>query len=136
MARQDGARRRPYAPRYSILVPIVSIALSVPTVLLGVVWIAAGAYYLVTGRGLFVNSASTLDVPVPVCLALVFGPMAAAVLCTTRRTRAEQVYGSALLLGYRLRRLNRFALWCAALGIVTLPAIFVVSVVANSLHPQ
>lgn len=136
MAKQEDAERAPYAPAYSILVPIISIALSLPTILIGFVWIAASAFYLVTGRGLVVNSSSHVDVPVPVCPALVFGPMAAIVLCTTQRTRAEQVYGSALLLGYRLMRLNRIALWCAALGIVMLPAIFVISVAANSLHPQ
>jgi hypothetical protein len=82
-----------------------------------------------------VNTSSTLQVPAPVCLALLFGPMAAAVLCTTQRTRAEQVYGSALLLGCRLRQLNRIARWRAALGSAMLPAIAFVSVVAISLHP-
>jgi hypothetical protein len=136
MARQDDFKRAPYAPAYGILVPIVSIALSLPTILIGIVWVSAGAYFLVTGHGLNVNSSSTLQVPAPVCLALVFGPMASAVLCTTQRTRAEQVYGSALLLGYRMRQLNRIAPWCAALGIAMLPAIAVVSVVAISLRPQ
>jgi hypothetical protein len=58
------------------------------------------------------------------------------VLCTTQRTRAEQVYGSALLLGYRMKRLNTIALWCAALGIAMLPLIAFVSVVVVSLHPR
>ena len=62
--------------------------------------------------------------------------MLALVLCTTQRTRAEQLYGSALLLGFRIKRLNALALWCAGIALGMLPLMVVVSVVVNSLYPR
>ena len=64
------------------------------------------------------------------------GPMLALVLCTAQRTRAEQLYGSALLLGVRIKRLNAIALWCAGIALALLPLVVVVSAVVNSLYPR
>ncbi len=62
--------------------------------------------------------------------------MLALVLCTTQRTRAEHIYGSSLLLGFRIKRLNAVALWCAGLALGMLPLMACVSVLINSLRPH
>lgn len=130
------SNRTPYAPARGILVPVVGIALSLPTLVIGLTLALSGVYMAVTGRSVYAGGPQVLLVPVPVCLYLILGPMIALVLCTTQRTRAEQVYGSALLLGFKIKRLNKVALWCAGLALSMLPLIAVVSVVVNSLYPH
>jgi hypothetical protein len=64
------------------------------------------------------------------------GPMLAAVLCITQRTHAEEVYGSALLLGFRIKRLNTIALRTAVLALATSVLIALLGAVNVSLNPQ
>lgn len=37
---------------------------------------------------------------------IVFGPMLGCIICLTQRTRREQVYGSVLLLGFRMKHID------------------------------
>lgn len=110
----------PYAPARGYLVPLVSLALSLPPllILLGVALLAA--YHALTGQNFDTSAPPTFVSPLAFGLAvcyIVLGPFAAVVLCLTQRTRAEQTYGSALLLGYRMKRLNTMALYSAGLAI-------------------
>ena len=132
----DSSSRAPYAPARALLVPIVSIVISAPTLLIGLLLVISGTYLALFGHSLYASTPLVVQVPVPMCLFLVLGPMAALVLCTSQRTRAEQAYGSSLLLGFRIKRLNAVALWCAALALATLPLITIISAVVNSLDPR
>lgn len=132
----ESPNRAPYAPAWGILLPVASILLSAPTLVTGLSLVVSGTYLAISGRSLYSGGPQVLQVPVPFCLYLVLGPMIALVLCTTQRTRAEQMYGSALLLGFKIKRLNTVALWCAGLALSTLPLIAVVSAVVNSLYPH
>lgn len=132
----DHSGRAPYAPSRAFLVPVASIVLSLPTLFVGLFLVVAGVYRAISGSSLYTGATEVVQVPVLACLFLILGPMLALVLCTTQRTRAEQVYGSALLLGFRIKRLNTIALWCAGLALAMLPLMAAVSVVVNSLYPQ
>jgi hypothetical protein len=132
----ESSRHAPYAPTRALLVPIVSIVISAPTLLIGLLLVVSGTYLAIFGHSLYAGTPLVMQVPVPLCLFLVLGPVLALVLCTTQRTRAEQMYGSSLLLGFRIKRLNALALWCAALALATLPLIAIISAVVNSLYPR
>ncbi len=136
MMNRDESIRPPYPPARAIMLPIASMLLSLPIILVGLFLLATGVYRIVTGSSLYSGPAATVQVPVPVCLALILGPLLGAVLCTMQRTRAEQDYGSALLLGYRPKRLNTLVLWCSALGILMLPLMALVGTLANGINPR
>lgn len=126
----------PYAPMRGILLPAASILLSVPTILIGGFFVVSGAFDLLSGHSLYAGGQQVVQLPIFGCLYLALGPVIALMVCITQRTRAEQVYGSALLLGFRIKRLNRVALWCAALALATLPLIVLVVAFEISLHPH
>lgn len=128
--------RAPYAPARGILVPILSLALSLPTILVGIAWVAAATYALLAGHGIYTGAPRSLPVPWPVCMWVLLGPLLALALCASQRGRAEELYGSALLLGYRIKRWNTVALWCAAAALLMLPVMAVVSIVVLSFNPQ
>lgn len=132
----SGQTRAPYAPSRAFLVPSLSIVLSLPTFFIGLFLVISGIYRAISGGSLYTGATAVVQVPALACLVLVLGPMLALVLCTTQRTRAEQIYGSALLLGFRIKRLNTIALWFAALALAMLPLMAAVSVVVNSLYPR
>lgn len=126
---QHGA---PYPSRSGYLMPVVSLALSLPT-LVGALGLGGVAlYHALTGQTLNVSVPPFLQSPLAfggvVCY-LVFGPMLGGVLCLTQRTRTEQVYGSVLLLGFRMKRLNTLALWSAGLAMSLLMLLVVVGMV-------
>lgn len=128
--------RAPYAPSRAFLVPIVSIVLSLPTLFIGLFLVISGTYRAISGGSLYTGAGAAVEIPALVCMGLVLGPMLGLVLCTTQRTRAEQVYGSALLLGFRIKRLNTIALWCGGLALAMLPLMAAVSVVVNTVYPR
>ncbi len=129
----------PYAPARDILVPIASLALSLPTIVIGLLWVIAAATsapLLLLGHSLSTGAPRSLMIPWPVCLWTLLGPITAGMLCVTQRTRAQERYGSALLLGYRIMRWNTLALQCAVVAMVLLPALGVVTIVLLALGPQ
>lgn len=130
--------RAPYAPARDILVPFISLALSLPTILIGLLWVISVAATSVPliGHGLSTGAPPSLMVPWPVCLWTLLGPVTAGMLCVTQRTRAQERYGSALLLGYRIMRWNTLALQCAVVAMVLLPVLGVVTIVLLALSPQ
>jgi hypothetical protein len=135
----DSFNRAPFASGHALLVPIVSLALSLPTLFTELIAVGINAYEIVTRRAL-VTTAQTLQLPglgVGLgCLYLVMGPLVAIVLCITQRTRAEQQYGSALLLGFRIKRLNTLALRAAAGALCMIGVVVVLSVITSFLVPQ
>jgi hypothetical protein len=65
-----------------------------------------------------------LDFVVVVCY-IAFGPMLRGVLCLTQRARTGQVYGSVLLLGFTLKRLEHAGpvQHGLAMGVLMLPVV-------------
>lgn len=123
MSRHAHPDPTPYAPARGYLVPILSLALSLPPLLCTLSLFTLATYHAATGGSFNAGGSAVLLPPLVFGLALcyiVLGPMAAFVLCLTQRTRAEQTYGSALLLGYRMKRLNTIALCCAGLAVAVL----------------
>ncbi|HEX8997198.1 MAG TPA: hypothetical protein VF812_14315 [Ktedonobacterales bacterium] len=124
----------PFAPRRGYLIPALAFALSLPSLMATLSLSALAALHALSGRA-FTLSAPPLRSPVGfaalVCY-LVFGPALGFILCVSQRARAEQTYGSVLLLGYRMRRLNTLALWCAALALGVLMFILLVAMVARA----
>lgn len=118
--KQAHSDRAPYAPARGYLVPFVSLALSLPTLVFVLAVALMAAYHALTGRTFSESAQPVLVSPLAFGLAicyLMLGPFAALALCLTQRTRAEQTYGSVLLLGYRMKRLNTIALYSAGLAI-------------------
>ncbi|HZC04199.1 MAG TPA: hypothetical protein VE338_01020 [Ktedonobacterales bacterium] len=116
---QIHSRQSPYAPRRGYLIPALSLALSVPSLIATFSLSALAITHALTGYNLPVSMPplqSALEFTVIVCY-IVFGPMLGLILCVSQRARAEQLYGSDLLLGYRMRRLNTIALWSAGVAI-------------------
>lgn len=115
----------PYAPRRGFVIPIASLVLSVPALVAMPTFLGLALYHTLSRRDLITGSATIVlpseAVTLVVCLIL-FGPMLALIMCVTQRARAEQVYGADFYLGYRMKRLNTIALYCAglALAFVTL----------------
>lgn len=102
--------------------PIVSFALSLPTLLVALVLTALAIVHAATGSNLDANLGAPAAVQLPVGFALMWlyfllGPMLGAVICLTQRTRTEETYGSVHLLGFRMKRLNTLALWSAGLAL-------------------
>lgn len=127
--------KAPYASRTGYLVPFASLALSLPTLVTVVGLGSVALYHALTGYTLAVSTPPLLQSPLAfaamVCY-LVLGPMLGAILCLTQRTRAEQRYGSALLLGYQMKRLNTLALCSAALAIAALMLLVVAGMLLRS----
>lgn len=113
-------RGAPYAPRLGYLVPLVSLALSLPTLVVVLTLSGVMLYHTLTRHTLDVSAPPFLQSPLGFALVvcyIVFGPVLGCVLCLTQRTRTEQVYGSVLLLGFSMKRLNTFALSIAGLAV-------------------
>jgi hypothetical protein len=105
-----------FEPAFGYLVPIASLASSLPTLVFDIVV----TYHTLTGNT-FDTSARSIQIP-PVafaigCLWIVFGPFLGTILCLAQRTHAEQTYGSVHLLGYKIKRLNTIALYMAVLAL-------------------
>lgn len=118
--RDQGA---PYPSRRGYFVPLVSLTLSLPTLVCALTLVSAALYHALTGRALDAGISSVVLPPpafaVGVCY-LVLGPVLGGVLCLSQRTQTEQRYGSVLLLGFRMKRLNTLALYSAGLAIAVL----------------
>jgi hypothetical protein len=91
----------------------MSLALSLPTLIGALALSGVALYHALRGQVLDVSAPPVLQSPlgfaVVVCY-LMLGPILGGILCLTHRTRTEQVYGSVLLLGFRMKRLNTVAL--------------------------
>lgn len=115
----------PYAPRRGFAIPIASLVLSFPALVAMPTVLGLALYHTLSRRDLIAGNA-TIALPsavvTPVICLILFGPMLALIMCVTQRARAEQVYGADFYLGYRMKRLNTIALYCAgfALAFVTL----------------
>ena len=129
------SNRAPYAPRRGYLLPFVSLALSLPPLLFALAACSIAIYHAATGL--------TLDVVAPalqsaaaygviVCY-IVFGPLIGLILCLTQRGLAQQAYGSDLMLGYRMKRLNTLALSVAAVAVCTVFLLIVVLFAGHAL---
>lgn len=132
MVHDHPQRRDPYPPRSGYLVPVVSLALSLPTLVGTLALGGVALYHALTGQALDVSVPPLVQSPLGFSLAvcyLAFGPVLGGILCLTQRTHTEQVYGSALLLGYKMKRLNTLALWSAGLAISVLLLLVVVGLV-------
>ncbi len=108
----------PYAPRRGYIIPVISLALSLPALfcILGVGVLAVAN--ALTGYTLSLSASplrSPLGYAALVCY-IIFGPMLGVILCLSQRGLAEQRYGSDLLLGYRMKRLNTIALTIAGVA--------------------
>ncbi|MGZ3600201.1 MAG: hypothetical protein ACXWQ5_10890 [Ktedonobacterales bacterium] len=118
----------PYEPHVGYLVPRVSLALSLPTLVGALTLSGVALYHALTGQTFGISAPPFLQSPlgfaVVVCT-FVFGPILGGMLCLTQRTRTEQIYGSALLLGFRMKSMNTLALYTAGLpmGVLMLPLI-------------
>ncbi len=135
----DRPRRTPFEPSLGIAVPLVSLALSMPTNLLGLAAIVISADEVITRRSLVATSQVVTLPGLGVglgCLYLVMGPLVAVVMCISQRTHAEQAYGSSLLLGFRIKRLNTIALRSAVLALCMIAVMFIIAIAAVSLNPK
>lgn len=128
------SQQAPYAPRRGYIVPAVSLALSIPSLLAMFGLCALAALHALTGYNLPVSAPplrSALGFTALVCY-IVFGPLLAVIICVSQRARAEQVYGSDLLLGYRMKRMNTIALLSAGAAICAMMLALVVSFVLRA----
>ncbi len=123
------SQHTPYAPRSGYIIPVVSLALSIPSLVTTCGVCALAAVHGLTGYNLPLSAPplrSALGFTALVCY-LVFGPVLAVIICASQRARAERVYGSDLLLGYRMKRLNTIALWSAGAAICALMLVLFLS---------
>lgn len=107
-----------YAPRRGYIIPFVSLALSLPALLCIIGIGALAAANALTGYTLSLSAPplrSPLGYAALVCY-VIFGPVLGVILCLSQRGLAEQRYGSDLLLGYRMKRLNTIALTIAGVA--------------------
>jgi hypothetical protein len=136
---KEPSGRAPFASRHALLVPIASLALSTPTIVTGLAAICITMYEVLARRAI-VSTAQTLQLPglgVGLgCLYLLMGPLLALVLCISQRTHAEATYDSALLLGYRIKRLNTIALRAAVLALGMIAVMVVISILNTAINPQ
>lgn len=116
------SNRAPYAPRRGYLLPFVSLALSLPPFLIVLAACAIAIYHAMTGQtfDLVAPALQSAAVYGAIVCYIVFGPLIGLILCLTQRGLAQQVYGSDLMLGYRMKRLNTLALSVAAVAVCTL----------------
>ena len=128
------SQQAPYAPRRGYIVPVVSLALSIPSLLATFSLCALAALHALTGYNLPVSTPplrSALGFTALVCY-IVFGPLLAVIICVSQRARAEQVYGSDLLLGYRMKRMNTIALMSAGAAICAMMLVLALSFVLRA----
>lgn len=128
------SRHAPYAPRRGYIIPALSLALSIPSLAATVGLCALAAYHALTGYNVPLSAPplrSAAGFTALVCY-VVFGPVLAVIICVSQRARAEQIYGSDLLLGYRMKRMNTLALWSAGVAICAIMLVVVVSFVLRA----
>lgn len=115
-----------FEPAFGYLVPIASLALSLPTLVFDI----AVTYHTLTGNTFDTSERGIQAPPFAFafgCLCIVFGPLLGLIICIVQRTHAEQTYGSVHLLGFRIKRLNTIALYIAilALGLLLLSGLLI-----------
>lgn len=106
----------PFASARGYLIPVLSFALSLPTLVVS----ALTTYHALTGYTFDVSTQVVQVSPLVFgfgSLYIIFGPVLGSIICITQRTRAEQIYGSVHLLGFRIKRMNTIALYIAALAL-------------------
>lgn len=132
MMNTDTSSGPPFAPAWGFAVPLIAFALSLPTLLSSLIFGTLAIYHAVASSEHTSSAETVLQVSpafVLVLLYIVFGPMLGCVLCVTQRTRAEQVYGSVHLLGFRMKRMNTIALYCCGLALALFAALIFTNVI-------
>ena len=125
MASDDHSGGAPFAPARAYALPLASLALSLPTLVLGLALCVWAIIHALTGRVLNVTTPPFLQSSLGYAVGVIYfllGPTLGAVLCLMQRTRARFIYGSVHLLGFRMKRLNTLALCGAglAMGVLAL----------------
>ena len=137
MLKQDHTSRAPYPSAIWQVVPIVGLALSVPTLLESLALGGWAVYHALTGQVLDLSVLSPFfQLPLAPAIAVlytVFGPMAACAMCLTQRACAHETYGSVLLLGFRMKRMNTIALYVAASALVAVAGLVLLLVIMGML---
>ncbi|HET9110406.1 MAG TPA: hypothetical protein VFN78_06260 [Ktedonobacterales bacterium] len=128
------SRHAPYAPRRGYIIPALSLALSIPPLVAVFGVCALAVFHALTGYNLPLSAPplrSAAGFTALVCY-VVFGPVLAVIICVSQRARAEQIYGSDLFLGYRMKQLNTLALWSAGAAICAIMLVLVLSFVLRA----
>jgi hypothetical protein len=130
MASDDHSNAAPFPPGRQYAVPLASLALSLPTLVLGLALSVWTVIHALTGRILSVTTPPFLQSSFGYGLGVryfLLGPTLGAVLCLMQRSRARFIYGSVHLLGFRMKRLNTLALCGAGLAMGALALLVVLN---------
>jgi hypothetical protein len=130
MASDDHPNAAPFAPARQYAVLLASLALSLPTLVLGLTLSVWSVIHALTGRILGVTTPPFLQSSFGYGLGVLYfllGPTLGAVLCLMHRSRARFIYGSVHLLGFRMKRLNTLALCGAGLAMGALALLVVLN---------